>query len=286
MTDAEHVLWVNSRLICLGEAGIDPRDRGFTLGDGVFETMRVMGGVVQRLDRHLARLQVGAAAINLPLPWTDEELTGAIARTLATNRLQEAAVRLTVSRGVPTRRGLLLDPNTEPSLVIDAQQFSGYPTALYAKGMNANTSRIRRNEHSPLANIKALCYLDNVLARHEAAKQEADEALLFNTAGYLACASAANLFIVLGDKLVTPPLSAGALPGTVRDVVLTQLALQLELRVCEKSMIAADLAQADEAFLTSTLLGVMPLTVVDGQPVGKGTPGPLSLKLAAELKEV
>jgi branched-chain amino acid aminotransferase len=284
VTNTERVLWINSRLIRLGAARLDPRDRGFTLGDGIFETMRVTGGAVQRLDRHLVRLRAGAVAINLPLPWTDMELTSAVARTLAANGLQEAAVRLTVSRGVPTTRGLLPDPNSVPSLVIDAREFPGYPAPLYAQGMNAITSRIRRNEHSPLANVKALCYLDNVLARHEAAKQGADEALLSNTAGYLVCASAANLFIVLSDTLVAPPLSAGALPGTVRHVVLTQLAPRLKLTVSERPMTVEDLARADEAFLTSALLGVMPLTTVDGRSVGTGKPGALTLKFGAAFK--
>lgn len=279
--NAGQVLWVNDRLVSPGASGLDPRDRGFTLGDGLFETMRVRGGVVQRPTRHLARLRAGAAVIGLPLPWSDGELATAIARTRAANAVREAAVRLSVSRGVPATRGLLPDPDPAPSLVIQAQSFAGYPKALYARGMQVIISRIRRNEHSPLANVKALCYLDNVLARREAAEHGADEALLLNTAGYLACASAANLFLVVGDTLVTPPLSAGALPGTVRDAVLAELAPRLGLTVCDRPVAPEELARAGEAFLTSALLGVMPLTAVHGRPVGRGAPGPLTLTLGA-----
>lgn len=279
------VLWVNGQLIAPEKAGIDPRDRGFTLGDGLFETMRVAGSVVQRLQWHLARLRAGAATIGLPLPWTHGELAEAVARTVTANALQEAVVRLTVSRGVPTTRGLLPEPDPSPSLVIHAQPFAGYPAELYARGMRTIISRTRRNEHSPLANVKALCYLDNVLARREAAEQGADEALLRNTAGELACASGANLFIAYDDTLVTPPLSAGALPGTVRSVVLAELTLRLGLPACERSVAPGELARADEAFLTSALLGVMPLTAVDGRAVGTGAPGPLALRLGAALAD-
>src|SRR4051812_4968401 len=144
---AGQVLWVNGRLISPGELGLDPRDRGFTLGDGLFETMWARGGAVQRLKQHLARLRAGAAAIDLPLPWTQGELADAVGHALGANALQEATVRLTVSRGVPMSRGLLPDTDPTPSLVIHAQQFSGYPAALYARGMHAIISRIRRNEH-------------------------------------------------------------------------------------------------------------------------------------------
>jgi branched-chain amino acid aminotransferase len=246
--------------------------------------MRARGGAVQRLKQHLARLRAGAAAIDLPLPWTQGELADAVSHALAANALQEAAVRLTVSRGVSMRRGLLPDADPAPSLVIHAQQFSGYPAALYARGMHAIISRIHRNEHSPLAQVKSLCYLDNVLARREAAEQGVDEALLPNTAGHLACACAANLFLAFGDTLLTPPPSAGALPGTVRGVVLAKLASRFGLTVCERPVASEELARTDEAFLTSALLGVMPLTAVDGRPVGSGAPGPLALKLGGALK--
>lgn len=283
MTGTPSVLWVNGRLIRAGEPGIDPRDRGLTLADGLFETLRVSGGVPLRPGAHLARLRAGATTIGLPLPWTDNELAEMIGRTLAANELGDAVVRVTVSRGVPTMRGLLPEPDPVPSLVIHAQPFAGYPPELYHRGMRAITSQIRRNEHSPLANLKTLGYLDNILARRDAAAQDMDEALMLNTAGRLACATAANLFVVLDGTIVTPPLTAGVLPGTVRAMILEQLAPGLGLPVCEQPLSYAELVRADEAFLTSALLGVMPLTAVDRQPIGTGRPGPLALSLGAAL---
>jgi branched-subunit amino acid aminotransferase/4-amino-4-deoxychorismate lyase len=171
-----------------------------------------------------------------------------------------------------------------PSLVVDAQPFAGYPAELYLRGLRAVTSRIPRNERSPLARIKALSYLDNVLARREAEASGVDEALMLNTAGHLACASAANLFLLRGETLLTPDPESGVLPGTVRGLVLARLASQMGLTAVERPVRPEELAAADEAFLTSALLGVMPLTEVDGLPVGTGDPGPVSSGLRVGLE--
>jgi branched-chain amino acid aminotransferase len=281
----ELVLWVNGRLVPAGEARLDPRDRGFALGDGVFETMRAREGVVLLVERHLARLKEGARTIGLPLPWDEENLKRAILETVEANVLSEAAVRLAVSRGVPRRRGLPPEPDPEPTLVIHAERFAGYPDSLHEEGMRAATSRlVRRNEHSPLSNVKTLSYLDNMLARRESSARGADEALLLNASGNLACASAANLFLVLGEELVTPDLASGALPGTVRDVVMNDLAPCAGLEVAERAVKPEELIRADEAFLTSALLGVAPLVEADDLAIGGGKPGPVTGELAAELE--
>jgi branched-chain amino acid aminotransferase len=278
------LLWVNGKLLPVGETALDPRDRGFTLGDGLFETMRVRGGAVLRIERHLSRLRDGAAILGVsPLP-ENEDLTDAITETLAANGLTEATVRLTVSRGVPKRRGLLPELGSSPSLMIHADPFTGYPAELYKRGVRAVISGIPRNEHSPLARVKSLNYLDNVLVRREAADRDADEALMLNTAGDLACASAANLFLVNGDTLLTPDCSSGPLPGTVRGLVLEKLAPLVRLKVSVRAVRTEALVVADEAFLTSALLGVMPLCMVDGYPIGPGVPGPFAQRLAEKLE--
>ena len=279
------LLWVNGKLLPVGQAALDPRDRGFTLGDGLFETMRARGGAVLRIERHLSRLRAGAAVLGLsPLP-KDEELADAIARTLAANELAEAAVRLTVSRGVPERRGLLPEPEPRPSVVVHAEPFAGYPDELYASGVRAVISGIPRNERSPLSRIKSLNYLENVLARREAEARGADDALLLNTAGDLACASATNLFLLLDGALVTPSVTSGALPGTVRELVVAELAPQIGLEVVERAVRPEELSAAEEAFLTNALLGIVPLTEVDGLPIGTGEPGPICAELGAGLEQ-
>jgi branched-chain amino acid aminotransferase len=269
------LLWVNGKLLPVGQAALDPRDRGFTLGDGLFETMRARGGAVLRIERHLSRLRAGAAVLELsPLP-KDESLKDAIGKTLAANELAEAAVRLTISRGVPENRGLLPEPEPKPSLVIHAEPFAGYPAELYDRGARALISRIPRNERSPLARIKSLNYLDNVLARREAEARGADDALLLNTAGDLASASAANLFLLLDGALITPSVTSGALPGTVRELVVADLAPRVGLEVVERAVRPEELRAAEEALLTNALMGIVPLIEVDALPIGTGEPGPV-----------
>lgn len=261
-------LSVNGQLQPLDGAHLSARDRGFLLGDGLFETMRVRQGRVVRLTRHLARLRAGAAVIRLPIPWGDGELAAIISQTLAAGHLSEAVVRLTISRGVGPGRGLLPEAGMSPTLVVYAAPFDGYPSSLYEQGMRAIISQVRRNEGSPLASIKSLNYLENILARHEAAAQGADEALMLNSAGNVAGASAANLFLVLAGQLITPTLTCGALPGTVRQTILDHAPGHVQVR----PITLADLTACEEAFLTNALLGVMPLTAVNHRPIGTGKP--------------
>ncbi len=276
--DAKSKIWVNGELLPVGEASISSLDRGFTLGDGLFETMRVRDGEIVRLEKHLARLRQGADVIALSLPWTDDDLGKEILQTLEINQMQDAFVRLTMSRGVPSERGLLPDKEaTNPSLVIQCGEFHGYPAELYQRGMRAIISAVRRNEHSPLANVKSLNYLDNILARQEVAEKGADDALMLNTAGNIACASAANIFFVKDGTLITPPLSDGALPGTMRAYVMNELVPKHGLAVIERSIFPSEKFDMDEAFLTNALMGVMPLVSVDGQNIGLGEPGETTL---------
>lgn len=275
------VVWVNGRLAPVDQPCLSARDRGFTLGDGLFETMRARRGRIVNLDRHLARLRRGLDLLGFDLPWSPGDLAAALTATVAANGLTDAAVRLTVSRGVAAARGLLPPLDPRPTVAIDATPFAGYPAELITRGMQLVTSRIRRNEWSPVTRVKSLNYLDNVLARQEAAAAGADEAILWNTAGQLAGASAANLFLWIGGTLVTPDPAAGALPGTIRDLVLTQLAPSVHLDAVERLVDPGEVATAAEAFLTSALLGIMPVSQIDGRPIGTGQPGPIARRLRA-----
>ncbi len=269
-------IWLNEGLVSCNAARIDPLDRGFALGDGLFETMRVRDGEVIRFEEHLARLRNGAGVVGLSLRWTDAELVEAIAQTLSANELKEAFARLTVSRGVPSVRGLLPDKDAQPTLVIQCGAFRGYSETLYQRGIALITSTIRRNELSPLSNIKSLNYLDNILARQEAAEKEGDDALMLNTAGNIACASTANIFFVKGDTLLTPPLSDGALPGTMRAYVVDELASRHGFPVVERSISPEEISEVDDVFLTNVLMGIMPVTNIHKQLVGSGMPGKIT----------
>ncbi|MGQ9371524.1 aminotransferase class IV [Azospirillum sp. ST 5-10] len=261
-------VWLNGRLTAAEAARIDPADRGFTLGDGLFETMRVAAGRVRHRDRHLARLAAGAAALGIPMPYGADALADALARLVAAHGLAEGVLRLTVSRG-PGARGVLPPATPVPTVLITAGPRP--PAAGPARAVIATVTR--RNEHSPLSRLKTLNYLDSVLARREAAERGADEALLLNTAGRLAEASVATLFVVIGGRLLTPPVAEGALPGIRRAVILEGG------DAAERPLAPGDLAAAEEAFLANSL-GIRPLVAVDGRPVGSGEPGPRTAALA------
>jgi branched-chain amino acid aminotransferase len=255
-------VYLNGTLVDQDNACLNPMDRGFLLGDGLFETIRVEDGAPARLERHLRRLSYGCDVLRMDFP---QWLTPAIDETISANKVTNGVLRLTVTRG-PGPRGVLPPKDATQTVIISATP-SEIRTTDPMKAKIAKTTR--RNEFSPLAQCKSLNYLDNVIARQEADDQGADEALLLNTAGNLAEATAANLFVVIDGMLLTPPVTDGALPGVMREEILTD-AEQRTLR-------PDDLARASEAFLTNSL-GVRSLVTVDGNPIGNGKPGPVTKK--------
>lgn len=284
---ADPVCYVNGQLVPEGTGAVSALDRGLLLGDGLFETMRVVGGCILQWQRHWERLHSGAQTIGLALPWTADELHQAVGQTLHANNLCEATVRLTVTRGFsPTARGLLPPADAPPTLLIRATPFVPYPDRLYRNGMRVIVSRkVRRNEQSPLSRVKSLGYLDNILARQEAAEKSADEALMLNTQGNVACATAATVFLVQAGRLRTPPVADGALPGTIRALVREDLAPSTGRVVDETQLDESALLDSDEVFLTNTLMGIMPVCAIDGRPLGSGTPGPVTWALRAAYEE-
>lgn len=265
------IVWLNGDLIPADVARIDPRDRGFLLGDGVFETLPAMAGRLFRLADHLARMGRGADLLGLSAPLPDVDMRRAALATLAANGLghDDASLRITYTRG-PGPRGLLPPETPETTLLITAA-----PAMPTLRPATAIISSQRRNEHAPTARIKCLNYLDNILARREAAQAGADEGLMCNSSGALAGASAANLFMVEDGVLLTPAVAEGALPGVTRGVVLG-LAGVAGITVEETSIASQRLSRATEAFLTNSLIGVRPLVAVEGRTIGGGGVGPLT----------
>lgn len=261
-------VWLNGTIQEAEQAAIPASDRGFTLGDGLFETIKAVGGHALRLEAHWARLEAGARLLRLPLSLDRAGLENAIAAVLAANGLSDAALRLTISRG-PGQRGLLPPDPCTPTVVLSAGPL---PPAL-GPARVVIAREVRRNAHSPLARIKALSYLDNILARLEAQERGADDALLLNTEGRLAESTIANLFVVLADgTIVTPPISEGALPGVRRAALLAELGAE------ERPLPPEALDDAREAFL-SNALSIRPLVTVDGRPIADGLPGDLTQRL-------
>jgi branched-chain amino acid aminotransferase/4-amino-4-deoxychorismate lyase len=227
---------------------IAPTDRGFTLGDGLFETVLAVDGGMRHLADHAARLIAGCATLGLPAP-TLERLAAAVP-DLGPGR---QAVRFTWSAG-DGGRGLDRPDVLDPVLTVTVA-----PAPLPGPARLVTARAVRRNEQSPAANLKTLAYLDNVLARREARAAGGDEAVMLNTKGELACAAAANLFWISDGRVFTPALSCGALPGLAR----ARLMATVDVEEVAAGPEALDAAEA--VFITNSLVGVRQVAWLDGR---------------------
>jgi aminodeoxychorismate lyase len=254
---------------------VSVRDYGFLYGYGLFETLRAYHGQPFRLDEHLARLADGAAKLEISVDTV--ELQAAVAATIEANHLRDARVRITVSIG---EGGPAADPTSceRPTVVVSAGKYDPQPEAVYERGFRAIVSRYRLYRKSPLAGLKSANYLINLLARREALAEGAEEAILLNDLDLITEGSTSNLFLVKDDRLITPGEASGCLPGITRRVIL-ELADSLGINAVAGNVTLEELLLSDEAFLTNSLIEVMPLTLLDGQPVGTGRPGPVIRQL-------
>ncbi len=253
------MIYFNGKILPTESIRIDPTDRGFLLGDGLFETMRVYQGKVFGLREHWNRLKIGAEFLHIPLPLSEVELASIILDLLRQNNLlkDDASLRLTVTRG-PAPRGLLPPGEFKPTIMLTAFPFSAHHNA--ARLIIAST---RRNELSPTANIKSLNYLDNILAKMEATQAGETDAALLNSKGNVSETCAANIFIVTQKSIIlTPRLQDGALPGITRQLVI-RLARELNLIVEERVVTIDDLKQAEEIFLTNSLIEIQPVSSIN-----------------------
>jgi len=235
------------------------------------------------LKEHIDRLFCSARSILLKIPMAHADIMAAIVETCRRNRIRDGYIRLVVTRGVGT---LGLNPNRckDPSVIIIAGKMQLYPTELYQRGMEIVTVPTVRNLHSALnPAIKSLNYLNNILAKIEANNAGCEEAIMLNAEGFVAECTGDNIFIVKEKRLLTPPLSAGALYGITRGVVM-DLAAQSGLTVGEPDLTRYDLFNADECFLTGTGAELVPVVKIDGRVVGTGKPGPVTESLVAQYR--
>lgn len=262
-------VWLNGDLLPAEKARITVGDRGFTLGDGLFETMRAYGGRIFRLAQHIRRLERSAERIGLAPP---DGLAAAAQETVLANALTEAAVRVTVSRG-PAGFGLGAPGSVTPTCAITVWPVPALPTAL-----RIGLASGRLNEYSPTAGLKRLGYLDQILALEEARRSGYDDALFLDTSGHLAEATGSNLFVLEHGALRTPPMECGVLPGITRATVL-EIARELDVPTGEEPLAPAVLDAAEEVFLTSSLREIVPVVAVEGRRVGGDAPGPVTRRI-------
>lgn len=276
---------VNGRITGAAEAVIPVFDHGFLYGEGVYETMRTHGGRPFLFDRHMRRLRRSAELMELPLPFSDEELRERIAATTAAAALPgEAYIRVLVTRGVGD---LTYDVSATPtpSLVVIVKPHVPPPPEVYERGVAVVIVDIVRN-HPRTVNpmIKSNNLMNSALAMQEAYRKGAFEGVMRNYRGELTECTTSNLFVVKEGVVLTPPLEAGLLPGITREFLL-EIGRQAGVDMRERALLDEDLILADEAFLTGTTRGIVPITTVNGHPVGTGTPGPLTRRLSDVFRE-
>lgn len=278
------LVYLNGRFVPKEDAKVSVFDHGFLYGDGIYETMRAYQGTIFLLDKHLARLKRSADGISLKLPLDLDKTGETLRESLRLNKLQEAYVRLHVSRG-PGELGL--DPAlcAEPTMVITAKQFKDYPAEYYERGVSAAVTKTRRNH--PLAlnpAIKATNFLNNILAKIESIQAGAYEGIMLNWEGLVAEGTISNIFHVTSGVLHTPHLDTGILDGVTRGLVL-DLARQAQLPLRETAVRPQELMDADECFITNTTMEIMPVTMIDSKPIGNGRPGRITAALQQAYKK-
>ena len=281
----ELMIYINGSFYPKSEAKISVYDHGLLYGDGVFEGIRAYNGVIFKLKEHIDRLYKSAHPIFLEIPLTKEQLTKAVVETLRKNNLLNAYIRLVVTRGVGD---LGLDPRkcpkatiiiiTEPDLVLHSPE-------KHDKGISTIITWVRRNSVDATTHeLKSLNYLNSILGKIEANNSGADEAICLDKSGFVCEGVGENIFIVQNSKILTPPLSSGALEGITRAFII-ELAKKMRITVIERNITPNELFTADEAFFTGTAAEVAPIHDVNKRVIGLGRRGPVTEKIMNEFKK-
>ena len=295
-------VWLDGDLLPADGRHVSAYDRGFQLGDGIFETLRARDGRATELDEHLVRLHHSAAGLGIPLSdGADPIIRAGLAGLLRAEGLDgpgsDASVRITVTRGAFRSRGLLpVGEHVAPTVAIQAWPVLPPPADHLERGLHLIASRVRRDPENPLAALKTTSRADYVYARLEARHAGADDALFLTSDGHLSEATSANLFLVRtspgrgpegrevggvdGPTLATPALACAILPGTTRSWLLGWAA-RVGLRPVEDWLTTRDLLGASEAFVCSSVAGVLPVTRFEGEVIGDGVPGPWTARARA-----
>ncbi len=281
--------YINGKIVPLNEAKISISDRGFSYGDGVFESLRTYQSKPFLLEEHIKRLLRGAGSLRIRRPLPAAKMKLAVLRTIRSNKFKESYIKIILTRGDSKRHGL--DParaSNRPNLVILVEEQKPYPKKMFTKGWKAVVSSIIRPD-TPTSRIKSLCYLDNILAKMEAKRTGADEAFMLDENGYILEGTVSNIFMVRFGTIYTPPKDAPILPGLTRNLVI-RLARQSAFRVLEKAISPKELYTAEECFVTFSGPGIVPITRIWNKKIGSGKCGPVTASLIklydAETKKI
>jgi branched-chain amino acid aminotransferase len=289
--DASERMYVAGKYVAPAEATVSALDAGLLLGAGLFETLRTYGGTPFRLARHLARLRVSGRFFRIFVGEKDSEIAAIIARLLEVNGLRDARLRITATRG-PLTEELEDDLAPRATLLVTAGPMTPYSPEFYQYGATVVVSDIRTNETDPATFHKTTAYMTNLLVLRDAHRAKAAEALRFNTRNRLAEGTVSNVFLVREGRLLTPPVEDGLLAGVTRAAVL-ELAARVGVPAEQQSITINDLLEAEELFLTNSIMEIMPVVRFEQHEVGpkddaaaRGKPGPVTHRLAEAYKEL
>jgi branched-chain amino acid aminotransferase len=277
-------IYLDGEFVDKDEAKISVFDHGLLYGDGIFEGIRVYQKCVYRLEQHLERLWYSAKDIMLTIPMSVKEMAEAVCESCRINGIEDGYIRLLVTRG---KGDLGLSPDSCPraSVIIIADTIRLYPKEHYSVGLSIVTVPTRRSGPAALnPAIKSLNYLNNILAKMEAAQQGALEAIMLNDQGYVAECTGDNIFIVHKGTVYTPDVANGALRGITRGTVI-ELAEAAGLKVKECNLTRHEIWNADECFLTGTAAELIPVVKLDGRVIGEGVPGAVTKQLHAAFHQ-
>jgi aminodeoxychorismate lyase len=266
------LVFLNGHFLPEAQAVVPVNDRGFLLGDGLFETMRVVNGRPFRMAQHLERMMRGADFLKIKPPFTPDELEKFAAQLIEQNKMPDAILRVTLTRG-PGERGYSPKNAGTPTLVMTLH---AAPSLENPVEWNLVTSSFHIPSTDPLSSFKTTSKILHVMARAEAAEKGADEALLINTNGEVAETAGGNLFWVYQDNICTAPSGRGVLPGITRAVVL-EICKSLGLQVNKRVIKPEALRNSEGIFVTQSALGIIPVSIFDGEPVA---PSPLMDQIA------
>ncbi len=268
-------VYVNGAFVAEERARVSVLDAGFLVGHGAFETMRSYGGIIFRLEAHLRRLNRACAALRIPFTAEAATVSKIIDRLLRLNGLKDARVRLTVTPGTVSAAAA--------TVVMTAVTIEGVPAS--GDGWRATIHRGTVSSRNDVLQYKTTSYLDKVLARRDAKERGFDEALFLNEMGHVTEGATTNIFCVRNGMLQTPAPREGLLPGITREVVAEIAAREL-IPFGEQVLLLEELLSSDEAFLTNSIVEIVPLLKVGEAPVGGGSPGPVTKRLQKSYRDL
>lgn len=277
-------IFLNGKIIPDTDAYISSADRGFLYGDCIYETLRSYKGKPFKLSDHLKRMRHSAKQLRISFRYTDEDVGEWINELIKKNCNQDAYIRITLSRGTGGGR-LQMDDNIEPTTLIQANPFSPYDSKLYDEGMSLVVSNSKRSTTCPVSSHKSTNLLKSILLKEEAKKRSALESIIINTDEHVAECVVSNIFFVNNGKVVTPSLDTNILPGITRRTVL-DICIESSIPTGEERFKVEALLNAEEVFITNSLMEIMPVSKIENYDIGETIPGKITQQLMNAYKHL